>query len=83
MNIIDSILTDTGWQFNSSTSNISRGIRDYFREIKVSHALSKEEFQTLKALIEKDSPGWTPIMILRPYTDETFFRAHTCWDSSD
>lgn len=83
MNITDSILTDTGWQFDSRASDVRRGIRDYYREMKVSHALSKEEFQALKTFIEKDSPGWTPILILRPHKDETFLRAYTCWDSSD
>jgi hypothetical protein len=69
------------WEL-SSTSNVRRGIRDYFRIITFERDLSNIEMKTLLEWLRKDKcPGWTGVRYNRK--SKGIYLFSTTWDSSD
>jgi len=74
---------DTLWEDDARTSNHSRGLHDYCREITFQRELTDEESKKICEFLHlNDSPGWTGVTC---HTTDNInkYRFTTTWDSSD
>lgn len=72
--------SDTDWEL-ASTSNPSRGLRDYSRCIEFSaDAIPEEIAAELSRIREQENPGWCGWRVVR--LDERCYRLETTYDSS-
>lgn len=74
------ILSDAGWE-TSKSSIPHRGIYDYDRVIVAKYSLSEEQQKSLYCFVDKNKPGWTPL-VMRKVSDRVFHFS-TTFDSSD